>query len=249
MKARTSAANRAMVRTTSAAKEYSWGTVPRPRSFPVESAAIRRPPRRVCYSAALMNAGSETSFEDLLAPLLPSAYGAAFHMARNHADAEDIVQEAAYNAFRSFHQFQPGTNFRAWFFRILTNVFLLKVRRKKREPERVNLDDAEALHLFDRVSEAGLLGTTEDPAGRVLDRIDAAHVAEALAMLPDEYRMVCVLYFTQNLSYPEIAEMLGIPVGTVRSRLHRGRRMLQKALWEIARERGIVASPPVKEAR
>jgi RNA polymerase sigma-70 factor (ECF subfamily) len=188
------------------------------------------------------------AFEDLLAPLLRSAYAAAFHMARNHADAEDIVQEAAYNAFRSFHQFQAGTNFRAWFFRILTNVFLLRVRRKKREPERVNLEDAEALHLFDRVSEAGLMGAANDPAGRVLDRIDAEHVAAALAMLPDEYRVVCTLSFTQNLSYAEIAELLGIPVGTVRSRLHRGRRMLQMALWEIARERGIVASRP-EEAR
>ena len=191
----------------------------------------------------------EASFEELLTPLLPSAYGAAFHMARNHADAEDIVQEAAYNAYRAFHQFQPGTNFRAWFFRILTNVFLLKVRRRKREPERVNFDDAEALHLFDRVTDAGLMGPSNDPAGPVLDRIDSEHVSAALAMLPDEYRVVCTLSFTQDLSYSEIAAMLDIPVGTVRSRLHRGRRMLQKALWEIARERGIVPSRPAEETR
>src|SRR5678815_310987 len=93
------------------------------------------------------------SFEALLEPLLDSAYGAAYHMARNHADAQDIVQEAAYNACRAFHQFQAGTNFKAWFFRILTNAFLLRVRRRKREPERVDLEDAEALHLFDRVTE------------------------------------------------------------------------------------------------
>jgi len=189
------------------------------------------------------------SFEELLTPLLSSAYRTAFYLARNHADAEDIVQEAAYNACRAFHQFQPGTNFRAWFFRILTNAFLLRVRRRKREPERVDLDDAEALHLFDRVTETGWMGPSNDPAGPVLDRIDAEHVAEALAMLPDEYRMVCTLFFTQDLSYPEIAAMLEIPIGTVRSRLHRGRHMLQKALWQIARERGIVPAGKTEEAR
>lgn len=186
--------------------------------------------------------GSAALFEELLTPLLSSAYGAAFHMARNHADAQDIVQEAAYNACRSFHQFEPGTNFRAWFFRILTNCFLLRVRRQKREPQRVNLEDAEELYLFDRVQEAGMMGPASDPASRVLDRIDGDHAIAALAMLPEEYRVVCTLFFIQDLSYPEIASVLAIPVGTVRSRLHRGRRMLQKALWEIGRERGMVAA-------
>jgi RNA polymerase sigma-70 factor (ECF subfamily) len=188
------------------------------------------------------------TLEELLTPLLGAAYGTALHLARNTADAEDIVQEAAFNACRAFHQFQPGTNFRAWFFRILTNCFLYRCRRKKRGPDMVNLEDASELHLYVRAAGAGLMGPPEDPAAAVLERIDSEKVAAALGMLPVEYRMVATLYFMQDFSYQDIAEVLSVPVGTVRSRLHRGRRMLQKALWDLAIERGIaVATAPPEE--
>lgn len=189
------------------------------------------------------------SFEALLTPLLPAAYGTALHMCRNASDAEDIVQEAAYNACRAFHQFQPGTNFKAWFFRILTNCFFYRYRRKKRGPELVNLEDASELHLYVQTAAAGLMGPDDDPASLVLDKIEAEHVSAAIEALPVEYRMACTLYFMQDFAYQEIAEVLEVPVGTVRSRLHRGRRMLQMALWELARERGIVgeAAPAASE--
>lgn len=212
---------------------------------PLDPSAARRDP---APPAAAGTTDPAATLEDLLSPLLASAYGTALHLARNHADAEDIVQEAAYNACRSFHQFQPGTNFRAWFFRILTNCFLCRWRRRKRGPEIVNLEDASELHLYVQTAAAGLMGSDEDPAARVLERIEAEQVAEAVGRLPLEYRVVATLYFMQDFSYPEIAEVLAVPIGTVRSRLHRGRRMLQKALWDLALERGLVAAPGPTEA-
>lgn len=179
------------------------------------------------------------SFESLLEPLLDSAYGAAYHMARNHADAQDIVQEAAYNACRSFHQFEAGTNFKAWFFRILTNCFLYKYRKKKRGPEIVDLEDASELYMFVQAAGTGLLGPDDDPAGLVLSKLSTDHVNAAIEGLPVEFRVVASLYFMQEFAYQEIAEILGCPVGTVRSRLHRARRMLQKTLWNLAQEHGV----------
>jgi len=183
---------------------------------------------------------SETaSFESLLEPLLDSAYGAAYHMSRNHADAQDIVQEAAYNACRSFHQFQPGTNFKAWFFRILTNCFLYRYRRKKRGPEIVDLEDASELYMYVAAAGSGQFGPEDDPAGLVLSKISTEHVNGAIERLPVEFRVVASLYFMQEFAYQEIAEILACPVGTVRSRIHRARRMLQKSLWQMAVEHGV----------
>jgi RNA polymerase sigma-70 factor (ECF subfamily) len=182
------------------------------------------------------------SFEAMLEPLLDSAYGAAYHMARNHADAQDIVQEAAYNACRAFHQFQAGTNFKAWFFRILTNCFLHRYRQKKRRPQTVELEDASELFLYVTAAGSGQLGPDDDPAGLVLSQISTEQVHAAIERLPDEFRVVASLYFVQEFSYQEIAEVLECPVGTVRSRLHRGRRILQKALWTLAHEHGVNVS-------
>ena len=178
-------------------------------------------------------------FSSLLSPLLDSAFGMALHLTRNRADAEDLVQEAALQAFRGLRSFAEGTNFKAWFFRILTNCFYYRHRRQKREPEVVDVEDAAELYMIHRALENGLLGDTDDPAGRVLDKIGEEHVAEAIAALPAEFRVVCALYFMEDLRYQEIAEILDCPVGTVRSRLHRGRRLLQKLLWRVAHERGV----------
>ncbi|NOT35537.1 MAG: sigma-70 family RNA polymerase sigma factor [Candidatus Eisenbacteria bacterium] len=189
--------------------------------------------------SATTPASAAPSFESLIEPLLDSAFGAAYHMSRNHADAQDIVQEAAYNACRSFHQFQPGTNFKAWFFRILTNCFLYRYRRKKRGPEIVDLEDASELYMFVSAAGSGQLGPDDDPAGLVLSKISTEHVNSAIESLPVEFRVVASLYFMQEFAYQEIAEILDCPVGTVRSRLHRARRMLQKSLWNLAQEHGV----------
>lgn len=182
---------------------------------------------------------TQAEFEALLAPILQMAYGTAVRLTRSRTDAEDLVQDAALLAFRAFHSFQRGTNFKAWFFRILTNAFYSRHRKDRHEKANLSTEDVPALYLYSRVAEAGLPGREDDPASAIMDRIDSEQVAEALDALPTEYRVVATLYFIEDFSYQQIAEVVGCPVGTVRSRLHRGRRMLQKALWEIAHERGI----------
>src|SRR4051794_13359746 len=148
------------------------------------------------------------TFEQLLAPILGAAYGTALHMTRHKDDAEDLVQEAAVRAFRSFHTFEPGTHFKAWFFRILTNLYLNKYRQKQREPEIVNLDDAPDLYLYSHTVAAGLHARSADPAALVLRQLDSEQVATAIAALPEEFRTVCALYFMQEFAYQEIAEIL-----------------------------------------
>jgi RNA polymerase sigma-70 factor, ECF subfamily len=183
------------------------------------------------------------SFERQLTPLLGAAYGTALHMTRHKDDAEDLVQEAAVRAFRSFHTFQEGTNFKAWFFRILTNLYLNQYRQKQRQPETVDLEDAPDLYLYSHTLSEGLHARSADPARLVLSKIDTESVAAAIAGLPEEYRTVCALYFVEEFAYQEIAEIVDCPIGTVRSRLHRGRKALQRALWQMAQDHGARAAP------
>ena len=182
------------------------------------------------------------SFEALLAPVLSCAYGVAYHMTRSRDDAEDLVQEAALNAYRAFEQFQPGTNFKAWFLRILTHCVFGHYRKKRRQPQTLSLEDAEPHFIAVHTQALGLRPPETDPASLVLGRLDEEQVAEAIAALPEEFRLVCTLYFMQDASYQEIAAIIECPVGTVRYRLHRGRRMLQKALWHVAEEHGALGS-------
>lgn len=181
-------------------------------------------------------------------PLLESAYGTALRFTQNPSDAEDLVQEAVLLAFRGFSQFQPGTNFRGWFFRILANAFFSKYRRERRQGAAVDLDDVPELYLYTQTEALGLHQRTDDPARVLMDRLDTEAIESALAALPDEYRMAATLYFLQDMGYREIADVLSIPVGTVRSRLHRARRLLQKALWDVAEERGITRTLAQSEA-
>jgi RNA polymerase sigma-70 factor, ECF subfamily len=180
------------------------------------------------------------SFEELLTPLLDSAYGTALHLTRNPADAEDLVQEAALLAHKGFRTFTAGTNFRAWFFRILTNAFYTRYRKRKREGTSVELEDTPELYLYAQTAAAGLHGESEDPAGLLMSKLDAESIHAAIGALPEEYRVVATLYFMQDFAYQEIADVLQVPIGTVRSRLHRGRRMLQHTLWQVAKDRGII---------
>jgi len=145
-------------------------------------------------------------------------------------------------AHRGFPGFTAGSNFRAWFYRILVNRFYSNYRRQRRAGVSVDLDETPELYLYQQAAASGIRPDT-DTATALVDRLDAELVAKALDALPEEFRTVASLYFMQDLRYQEIAEMLEVPIGTVRSRLHRARRMLQKALWEMAVERGIVGTP------
>jgi RNA polymerase sigma-70 factor (ECF subfamily) len=181
------------------------------------------------------------SFESLFTPLASSAFGVAVRFTGNRADAEDLVQEAALLAFRGFDSFEPGTNFKAWFFRILTNCYFSARRKQKARPVTADLDDTPDLYLYARSAETGVPTAGPDPAAQLLDSLGTERVAAAIARLPEEYRVVSTLYFMEDFSYEEIGRVLQCPIGTVRSRLHRGRKMLQKALWQVAEEDGIVS--------
>ncbi len=183
---------------------------------------------------------SQTDFESVLLPLLERAYGMAYSLTHDRADAEDLVQEAALLAFKAFAQFQPGTNFKAWFYKILTNCFYASHRRERRRGETVDLDSIPPLYLYGKTADVGLHERSDDPASELLGRLDAEQIVAALEALPEEYRVACSLYFVQDFSYEDIAQTLDVPLGTVRSRIHRGRKMLQKRLWAIAEEQGIV---------
>jgi RNA polymerase sigma-70 factor, ECF subfamily len=182
----------------------------------------------------------QMEFEELLSPILPMAYGTAVRLSGDRTEAEDLIQDAALLAYRAFASFERGTNFKAWFFRILTNAFYSRYRKDKHEKANFSTEDVPALYLYNKTAEAGLHGRDSDPASAIMDKLDTEQVSAALEELPEEYRMVATLYFIEDFSYQQIAEVLECPVGTVRSRLHRGRRMLQKALWDLAVERGIV---------
>jgi RNA polymerase sigma-70 factor (ECF subfamily) len=185
---------------------------------------------------------TSATFEVLLTPILPVAYGTAVRMTRDRTEAEDLVQDAALLAFRGFGSFEPGSNFKAWFFRILTNAFYSRHRKEKHERANISTEDLQPLYLYNRIAETGLQSQEPDPASALMDRLDSEQVGEALDRLPTEYRVVASLYFIEDFSYQQIADVVGCPVGTVRSRLHRGRRMLQKALWQVAEERGLVCT-------
>lgn len=180
-------------------------------------------------------------FEAHLSPILNTAYGTALHLTRNPHDAEDLVQEAAFLAFRAFHQFEEGTRFKAWYFRILTNLFYQKYRRKKREPDTVDIEDVPDLYMYVKSHQTGLAAHEPDPADFIMSKLSTEQIAAAIDALPEDFRVVATLYFMEDFGYQEISDMLDCPLGTVRSRLHRGRRLLQKSLWSIAEEAGIIA--------
>ena len=192
---------------------------------------------------------SAEEFQSRLVDVLPALYRYAFRLTRNRADAEDLVQDTALRAFRAIAQFERGTNFKAWIFRILTRGFWANHRRGQRRPNTVDFDDTPDLYLYARSAEHGLQWRGEDPAHALIDRLGAERVAEAIGQLPEEYGVVCTLCFLEEFAYHEVAEVLEVPVGTVRSRLHRGRKMLQKALWYLAQEAGIVNELSTREAK
>jgi RNA polymerase sigma-70 factor, ECF subfamily len=182
-------------------------------------------------------------FEQLAMEHLPSLYSGAYRMTHNKADAEDLVQETYLKAYRSFHTFEAGTNLRAWLFRILTNTYINLYRKRQKNPTQNDLDDIEDLYLYRRIGgqEGAKLGrSTED---EVLDHFTEAEVAQAVQSLPENFRIPVLLADVEGFSYQEIADQLEIPIGTVMSRLHRGRKALQKQLFEFAVDRGLAERP------
>lgn len=200
-------------------------------------------------SQASPSPASRRGFEALLAPLLGSAYGLARTLTHNAAEADDLLQEAALQAFCGFHSFTQGTNFKAWFYRILTNRHYYRHRQTKRRPATVELEDSPDLYLYARTAEVGLHAASEDPAALLMSKMTRKQVLAAVTELPEDFRLVVTLYLLEDTPYAEIAEVAGCPMGTVRSRLHRGRKMLQKKLWRVAQEAGVVGDPTVREER
>ena len=177
-------------------------------------------------------------FERDVLPLLPSLYGAAMRMTRNPADAEDLLQDTYLRAFRGFAGFQEGTNLKAWLYRILTNSFINTYRKKQREPQTVEgPDDADEWYLYDRLGGRNVEVSAEN---EVLDRIPDADVKAALESLSENFRLAVLLADVEGFSYKEIAEIMDVPIGTVMSRLHRGRKALERALFDTAKERGLI---------
>ncbi len=188
-----------------------------------------------------LTADEKRRFQEDALPLLDSLYAGALRMTRNPADAEDLVQETMLRAYRAFDRFEAGTNLKAWLFRIMTNAYINTYRKKQREPQKVSQDDLEEFDLYRELKD-------HDPNyGRsaetvVLDQLVDSDIIQALDDLPEQFRLAVILSDVEDFSYAEMAEIMDVPIGTVMSRLHRGRKALQKRLWELARDRGIVKS-------
>ena len=179
----------------------------------------------------------QARFESEALPLLSGMYSAAYRLTRNAADAEDLVQETFLRAFRGFHQFEEGTNLKAWLYRILMNTFINDYRKRQRQPQTVSDGEVGDWFLYSKMAEAGAEPSAE---AEVIEALPDEEVQEALSSLPEQFRIAVLLADVEGFSYKEIAEITGVPIGTVMSRLHRGRKALEQRLWNVVRSRGLV---------
>ncbi|GAC1411144.1 MAG: RNA polymerase sigma factor SigR [Actinomycetota bacterium] len=182
---------------------------------------------------------AENSFDETVMPLIAQMYGAALRLTKNPSDAQDVLQDTALKAYQAFGQFEPGTNLRAWLYKILINTFISSYRKAKRGPQTVSDTvevDGEDFSLFDRLADT----TTGTPEAILLDQIPDEEVKHALEELPDQFRVAVLLADVEGFSYKEIADITDVSIGTVMSRLHRGRKQLQRSLWEFAGTHGLV---------
>jgi len=186
-----------------------------------------------------LTADERRRFQEDALPLLDSLYGAALRMTRNPQDAEDLVQETMLRAYRAFDRFEAGTNLKAWLFRILTNAYINTYRKRQREPQKVSADEVEEFDLYRELKNHDTQFEAT-PESIVLNSLVDSDIIDAIDDLPEQFRLAVVLSDIEGFSYAEMAEIMDVPMGTVMSRLHRGRKALQKRLWELARDRGIV---------
>jgi RNA polymerase sigma-70 factor, ECF subfamily len=200
-------------------------------------AATREAGRWVGF--ALM--ADQATFADQAMGFMGPLYTAALRMTRNPADAEDLVQETYLKAYRGFGGYEEGTNLKAWLYRILTNTYINTYRSKKRRPEESDLEEVEDLYLYRRLSSADAAQLGRSAEDELFDLFTDDEVKAAVEALPEQFRMAVLLADIEGFSYKEIAEILDIPIGTVMSRLHRGRKGLQKRLWEFATKEGLLS--------
>jgi RNA polymerase sigma-70 factor (ECF subfamily) len=183
----------------------------------------------------------KTKFSEQAMPFMDALYTAALRLAHNAADAEDLVQETYLKAYRAYDGFEEGTNLRAWLYRILTNTFINSYRSKKRRPDETDIDEVEDLYLYRRLGGLEAAAAGRSAEDELLDWFSDSEVKEAVESLPEQFRIAVLLSDIEGFSYKEIAEILDIPIGTVMSRLHRGRKALQRQLYEFAKSRHLTS--------
>jgi RNA polymerase sigma-70 factor (ECF subfamily) len=182
----------------------------------------------------------QANFESDAMQFAPQLYSAAMRMTRNPADAEDLVQETFLKAYRAYHTFEEGTNLKAWLYRILTNTYINKYRKDSRRPSEVDLGAVEDLYLYRNIGSEESAEAARSTEERVLDGLVESDIKKAVEDLPENFRLPVLLADLAGFSYKEIADILDIPIGTVMSRLHRGRKAMEKSLWDYAVKRGLV---------
>jgi RNA polymerase sigma-70 factor (ECF subfamily) len=224
-----------------------WGTAD-PKGLPVSAPVIAPSIDAMSnLELALMTDVTEPAdpralFEEQAIPYMDQLYAAAMRLTRNPSDAADLVQETFIKAFQAFGQFQQGTNLKAWLYRIQTNTFINNYRKNQRNPYQGTIDDLEDWQLGSAESVTRTTSTRSAEA-EAIDHLPDSDVKEALQSIPEDFRMAVYFADVEGFSYQEIADIMKTPVGTVMSRLHRGRRMLRDLLADYASERGIGAKP------
>ncbi len=181
----------------------------------------------------------QATFQDDAMQFAPQLYAAALRMTRNPADAEDVLQETFLKAYRAYASFEAGTNLKAWLYRILTNTYINRYRKAARRPDEVDLGEVEDLYLYRKIGAANTPESSRSAEEAVLEGLVDEDVKGAVEALPERFRLPVLLADVEGFSYKEIAEIMDVPIGTVMSRLHRGRKQLEKALWRFAEERGL----------
>jgi len=176
-------------------------------------------------------------FEAEALPHMDALYRTGLRMTKNQSDAEDLVQETMVKAYRFWDKFEPGSNCRAWLFKIMTNIFINEYRSKSRTPVSVDLDDIDDNFLYGQLA---TVPSDRNPEEELFAKIFDDDVKKAIEELPDDFRLVVVLSFLEGFSYQEIADIVNLQLGTVKSRLHRGRKLLQKKLYDYAVKNGYI---------